>query len=80
MKFSKYNLIIKQGDTSILFNTLSGEIYSLDRITFTHKMSKIICINEGRVAEIGAPDVLLKNPNSLYKEMYDLNTAKYIKS
>ena len=30
MKFSKYNLIIKQGDTSILFNTLSGEIYSLD--------------------------------------------------
>ena len=30
MKFSKYNLIIKQRDTSILFNTLSGEIYSLD--------------------------------------------------
>ena len=64
----------------LLSQTTNTIIVISHRITFTHKMSKIICINEGRVAEIGAPDVLLKNPNSLYKEMYDLNTAKYIKS
>ena len=48
------------------------------RITFTHRMTKIICMRGGSIEEIGAPAELLKNPQSLYKEMYDLNTAKYI--
>ena len=48
------------------------------RITFTHRMTKIICMRGGSIEEIGTPAELLKNPQSLYKEMYDLNTAKYI--
>lgn len=48
------------------------------RITFTHRMTKIICMRGGSIEEIGAPAELLRNPQSLYKEMYDLNTAKYI--
>ena len=48
------------------------------RITFTHRMTRIICMGGGSIEEIGAPAELLKNPRSLYKEMYDLNTAKYI--
>ena len=48
------------------------------RITFTHRMTKIICMRGGSIEEIGAPAELLRNPRSLYKEMYDLNTAKYI--
>ena len=56
------------------------EFVVLHRITFTYRMSKIICMSEGCVAEIGAPGALQENPKSLYKEMYDLNTAKYIKN
>ena len=29
MKFSKFNLIIKEGDKRILFNTLSGECFKI---------------------------------------------------
>lgn len=63
----------------LLSQTTNTMIVISHRITFTYRMSKIICMSEGRVAEIGSPDALLENPKSLYKEMYDLNTAKYIK-
>ena len=29
MKFSKFNLIIKEGDKRVLFNTLSGECFKI---------------------------------------------------
>lgn len=47
------------------------------RITFTNRMTKIICMKEGGIAEIGSPTELFENSQSLYREMYDLNTAKY---
>ena len=40
---------------------------------------RIATINKGHVVESGTPNELLNNPSSLYKEMYDLNTSKYIK-
>lgn len=63
----------------LLSQTSNTVLVISHRITFTHRMSKIICLKNGGVEEIGAPDILLENPNSLYKEMYDLNTAKYIR-
>lgn len=62
----------------LLSQTTNTMVVISHRITFTYKMSKIICMSEGTVVEIGSPDDLLKNPKSLYKEMYDLNTTKYI--
>lgn len=64
----------------LLSQTTNTMVVISHRITFTYRMSKIICLNEGCVVEIGTPNDLLKNPKSLYKEMYDLNTSKYIKS
>lgn len=63
----------------LLSQTTNTMIVISHRITFTYRMSKIICINEGRVSEMGTPDALLAKSDSLYKEMYDLNTAKYIR-
>lgn len=63
----------------LLSETTNTVIVISHRITFTYRMSKIICMKNGEIAEIGTPDELLKKPDSLYKEMYDLNTAKYIK-
>lgn len=62
----------------LLENTDNTLIVISHRSTFSHRMSRIICINSGRIEEIGTPDELLRNPESLYKEMYDLNTDKYI--
>lgn len=64
----------------VFSNTTNTMIVISHRITFTYRMSKIICINKGRVVEMGSPKSLLENPQSLYKEMYDLNAAKYIKT
>lgn len=64
----------------LLSRTTNTVIVISHRITFTYRMSKIICMKDGGIAEIGTPDELLEKPDSLYKEMYDLNTAKYIKS
>ena len=48
------------------------------RITFSYRMSRIISLEDGTIKEIGTPTELLQKPDSLYKEMYDLNTKKYI--
>ena len=63
----------------LLSQTTNTVIVISHRITFTYRMTKIICMNEGRIVEMGTPDELLENPKSLYKEMYDLNTEKYIR-
>ena len=63
----------------LLSQTTNTMIVISHRITFTYRMSKIICLNKGHVVESGTPNELLNNPSSLYKEMYDLNTSKYIK-
>ena len=63
----------------LLSQTTNTMIVISHRITFTYRMSKIICLNKGHVVESGTPNELLNNPSSLYKGMYDLNTSKYIK-
>jgi len=62
----------------LLSQTTNTVIVISHRITFTYRMTKIICMKGGHIIETGAPAELLENPQSLYKEMYDLNTAKYI--
>lgn len=64
----------------LLSQTTNTVLVISHRILFTHRMTKIICMKEGSIAEIGPPAELLKNPQSLYKEMYDLNITKYTQS
>ena len=47
------------------------------RLTLTYKMSKIIVIDNGHVAEQGTHEELMKN-RSIYYEMYQLQANKYI--
>lgn len=47
------------------------------RLTFTYKMDRILCFNDGRLIEDGSHDELLKH-NGYYAQIYHLSTEKYI--
>lgn len=64
----------------LLDNSSNTMIIISHRITFSYRMSKIICLENGRIKEMGTPQDLMKIPDGIYREMYDLNTAKYIPS
>lgn len=46
----------------LLSQTTNTMIVISHRITFTYRMSKIICLNKGHVVESGTPNELLNNP------------------
>jgi len=47
------------------------------RLTFSHKMEKIICMSNGSIVEMGTHDELIKQ-NGFYKQLYELSTSKYV--
>ena len=59
----------------LLAKTSNTVIVISHRVTFMYQMTRIICMKNGSIAEIGAPSQLLKNPQSIYKELCDLNDA-----
>lgn len=48
------------------------------RLTFTYRMSKIICIIDGKIVEEGTHKDLIKIKNGYYSRMFDLGVVKYI--
>jgi len=48
------------------------------RLTFTYKMSKIMCIIDGQLVEEGKHDDLMKNENGYYYKMFNIGASKYI--
>lgn len=46
------------------------------RLTFSHKMSHIICISDGEIIERGNHEELMQL-DGYYKEFYDMSTSKY---
>ena len=49
------------------------------RLTLTYKMSKIIVINGGKIAEQGTHEQLMQN-GKIYAKMYNLQAEKYIRT
>lgn len=62
----------------LLSNTTNTMIIISHTITFASSMDKVICIRDGKIAEMGTPEELLQQPKSIYKQMYDLSTAQYL--
>ena len=79
MKFSKYNLIIKRGDMKILFNTLSGEIYSLDSTLESAVKNKNLDLLNAQTKEHFLRSHIILDDNydedRVYKHLY--NKQKY---
>lgn len=47
------------------------------RLTFSHKMEKIICLSDGSIVEMGTHDELI-SIDGYYKNLYELSTLKYV--
>ncbi|MCI6813491.1 MAG: ABC transporter ATP-binding protein/permease [Lachnospiraceae bacterium] len=62
-----------------LLNTLGNKtvIIISHRLTFTYKMDRILCLNDGVLTEDGSHEELLKL-NGYYSKMYHLSTEKYV--
>lgn len=48
------------------------------RLSTIRKMDRIIVVNEGKIAEDGSHDELLKNPESLYRKLWELQAGGFI--
>ena len=49
------------------------------RLSTIQKMDRIILINKGKIAEEGTHNELLKNQNSLYKKLWELQAGGFLK-
>jgi ATP-binding cassette subfamily B protein len=48
------------------------------RLSTIRKMDRILVVEDGRIAEDGTHDELTRNPNSLYKRLWDLQAGGFI--
>ncbi len=48
------------------------------RLSTIRKMDRIIVVNEGKIEEDGSHDELLKNPESLYRKLWELQAGGFI--
>ena len=71
--YAEYNLYNKLLQNEDVFNTF---IVISHRLTLTHKMSRIIVIENGKIIEQGNHTELM-NLNGVYAEMYRIQAEKY---
>lgn len=86
------SMIILDEPTSSLDPLIENELYDaiLDdskekaviiishRLAFTHRMSKIICMQDGCKKEEGTHNELMKIENGQYRSMFEVNTRRYV--
>lgn len=70
-EYKLYNSLLEKSNKDNTFIVISH------RLTLTHKMSKIIVLDHGKISEIGTHDNLIKS-NKIYSEMYNLQVEKYV--
>ncbi len=63
-----------------LENLMKGKtaILVAHRLSTIRKMDRIIVVDEGRIAEDGSHEDLLKNPESLYRKLWELQAGGFI--
>lgn len=63
-----------------LENLMKGKtaILVAHRLSTIRKMDRIVVVNEGRIDEDGSHEELLKNPESLYRKLWELQAGGFI--
>lgn len=69
-EFDLYSKLLDSSKGDMTFMVISH------RLTFTHKMSKILVLEDGKIVECGTHAELIKN-NGTYAKMYKLQTEKF---
>jgi len=72
-EYALYDRLMNETPTNSIVIVISH------RLTLTYKMSKIIVVNNGKIAEQGTHEELMQNAK-IYAEMYNLQAEKYLQT